>query len=178
MADLPIVGAGRPGARELAGLHAAILHHRPGDADAAAALAECGLPALPAPLGSAGEAPLLAWRSPQEALLVSERREPVDALTRVLAPGRRPGAVAIDLSEALVAYELQGPELDEWLAHLVDAASIPRRPGGATRARMADVAVVLLRRAPDRLWLLGDRTIAAYLRSWLAFAHAGAFSNP
>lgn len=181
MAELPTAAPGLPGCRELQGLHVATVRHAAGDATASAALSAIGLPGLPRPgvlaRASADTGPWLAWRAPQECVLLSLDAAPVQALLLALEPGRSPSAMAAALGEGLVAFELHGPRIDDWLAHLVDADAIPRAAGRATRARLIDVPVLLLRLAPERLWLLGDRPIAAYLRNWLAFSHQGAFAD-
>lgn len=181
MAELPNAAPGLPGCRELQGLLVAGVRHVAGDGTAAEALAAIGLHGLPPPgvlAAAAGDGgPWLAWRAPQESVLLSLDAAPVRTLLRALEPGRSETAMAVDLGDAMAAYELHGPRIDDWLAHLVDADSIPREAGRATRARLIDVTVMLLRLAPERLWLLGDRPIAAYLRNWLAFSHQGAFST-
>ncbi len=180
MAELPNATTGLPGCRELRGLHVATVRHFAGDDSATQALAAIGLPGLPLPgvLAAAGErGPWLAWRAPQECVLLSLDAAPVRTLLQALEPGRSETAMAADLGDAVVAFELHGPRIDDWLAHLVDADATPREPGRATRARLIDVPVLLLRQSPERLCLLGDRPIAAYLHNWLAFSHQGAFST-
>ncbi|MBL8363387.1 MAG: hypothetical protein JNN18_23075 [Rubrivivax sp.] len=180
MAELPNAAPGLPGCRELQELHAASVRHFAGDGTAAQALAVIGLSGLPSPgvLAAAGESgPWLAWRAPHESVLLSLEAAPVRTLLQALEPGRSETAMAADLGDAVATYELHGPRIDVWLAHLVDADAIPREAGRATRARLIDVPVMLLRLAPERLWLLGDRPIAAYLRNWLAHSHQGAFST-
>jgi sarcosine oxidase gamma subunit len=172
----PLVAAeGRPGVREVNGLHIATVRHFTGDSSAFGALAAVGLPGPQAPGSLAGHDPWLAWRGPQESLVLCTHSGPVQAVLKALAPGHSETAMAADLSEALIAFELHGPRIDAWLTHLVDASSLPNASGGTSRARLADVSVLLLRLAPQRLWLLGDRTVADYLRNWLTFSHEGAF---
>lgn len=181
MAELPNAAPGLPGCRELQGLHVATVRHFAGDDTAARALAAIGLHGLPTPgvlAAAAGDSgPWLAWRAPQESLLLSLAAAPVRTLLQALEPSRSETAMTADLGDAVAACELHGPRIDDWLAHLVDADAIPRVAGRATRARLIDVPVMLLRLAPERLWLLGDRPIAAYLRNWLAHSHQGAFST-
>jgi len=125
---------------------------------------------LPGPGRFTGTDPLLVWRSPSEWLHVGTRDEPADALLRALPPG---GATqAIDLSDGIAVFELQGPRLDALLPRLLDAGVQLGVPGQGTRARLADIAVVALRLAPERLWLLIDRANAHYLAHWLAYASA------
>jgi sarcosine oxidase gamma subunit len=56
------------------------------------------------------------------------------------------------------------------LQRLVDSHSLPMTPGSATRVRLADIAVTLVRQAPERIWLLVDRCHAHYLANWLNYA--------
>lgn len=105
------------------------------------------------------------------------RAGPLEALLTAMAPGQTDSAVAANLSDAMVAIEVHGPFIDRWMAHLVDYAVLPREPGFCARGRMADVAVLLLRLQTDRLWLIVDRPIAAYVENWLAFSYEGAFAS-
>jgi heterotetrameric sarcosine oxidase gamma subunit len=177
MPDLLVAENGCPGCRELADCFVITLRHFEGDTSIAGALAAQGL-GWPVSAGCVvGAGPWLAWRGPQEALLLSTRREPGEALLKALEPGQSETAMAAELSDGVMTFELHGPALDEWLAHLVDASAIPRQPGRASRTRMAEVSVFLLRLTPDRLWLLADRSMAAYVINWLAFSHEGAFGT-
>lgn len=177
MPELLTAEATRPGVRVLPGVYIATLRHFPTDTSAQAAVQALGLP-WPLPVGQlVGTDPWMAWRAPQEALVFGTQKAVLDGLFSALAPGKSETAMAVELSDSLSTYELHGPNLDEWLAHLVDASSIPREPGRATRARMVDVAVFMLRLDPERLWLLADRGIAAYVTNWLTFTHEGAFGD-
>jgi len=176
MPDLLKVEHGHPGYRQQAGIYAATLRHFPTDTSAAAAVTALGL-AWPVAAGSfVGNDPWLAWRAPRESLLLSHQRAAIDMLLQSLAPGRSETAMAAELSDGLMTWELHGPLLDEWLVHLVDASALPRQAGRASRARMADVAVFMLRLEADRLWLIADRSMSAYVANWLAFSHEGAFA--
>lgn len=168
--------AGRPGCQLLAGVSAVTVRHFPGDTSAQAAAQEAGLIWPDSPGVLTGDDPWMAWRSPQEMIVLGMQLAPAQALLQSLAPGRSDAAVALDLSEALAVYELCGPLLDDWLSHLVDALAIPRQAGRAARCRLADVSVLLLRLDPERVWLVADRPIAPYLGNWLAYAHEGAFA--
>jgi sarcosine oxidase gamma subunit len=176
MRDLIVAANGNPGARALSGTHVITLGHFGGDASAAAAVTAMGLPWPAEPGKLVGADPWLAWRGPKETLVLATRRAPIDGLLQALAPGQSESAMAAELSDGLTTFELHGPGLDDWLAHLVDASAIPRQAGSVTRARMADAAVWMLRLAPERLWLLADRTISAYIESWLQFSHEGSFA--
>ncbi|MEO7939864.1 MAG: hypothetical protein ABIR55_14660 [Burkholderiaceae bacterium] len=167
---------GRPGCRLLTGVCAVTVRHFPGDTRAQEALQAADLAWPQGPGQLTGDDPWLAWRSPQEMLLIGLRHAPVHAVLQSLAPGRSDSAVALDLSEALAVFELHGPHIDDWLSHLVDALAIPRQSGRASRCRLADVSVLLLRPDPERVWLVADRPTAPYLGNWLAYAHTGAFA--
>jgi len=129
------------------------------------------------PSAESGE--LLAMRRhPEEAILIGTSGTRLDTLVAALAPGRHADAFATDLSDGMATIALEGPRLEAWLARVVDAMAIPRSPGTATRVRFADIAVLLLRLAPERIWLVVDRALAAYAGEWLTYAHAGAFAEP
>lgn len=177
MPDLIPERAGLPGYRLPAATSAITIRHFAGDPAARDAVQQAGLAWCDTPGELAGAGPWLAWRSPQETIAIGFDPAPLRAVLAALAPGRHAGAAAADVSEAVGAIELHGPLLDAWLAHLVDATAIPRRAGRATRARLADVAVMLLRLEAGRLWLLAERPLLPYLQEWLAYAHEGAFAD-
>lgn len=176
MVDCINAEPGRPGSRLLTGVSLVTVRHFPGDTHAQHAVQAAGLAWPQGPGQLTGEDPWMAWRSPQEMLLIGLRQEPVHAVLQSLAPGRSDSAVALDLSDALAVFELHGLHVDDWLSHLVDALAIPRQSGCVTRCRLADVSVLLLRPDPERVWLVADRPTAPYVSNWLAYAHAGAFS--
>jgi len=175
MADIIMATASQPGLRLLSGVTAITIRHFPGDTSARDAVQAQGLtwPIEPGVIG--GHDPWLAWRSPQEILALAFRPEPLHALLHALAPGRSESALAVDLSEALTVFELHGPQLDVWLSHLVDAMAIPYLPGRVCRCRLADVAVLLLRLDPERVWLVADGPSAPYVSNWMSYSHQGAF---
>ena len=148
-----------------------------GDDRAAEALRAQALTLSNVPGDLTGNDPWLAWRSPQETLALGTSARQLDTLRAALAPGTCESAMAAELSDALAVFELHGPRLDGWLAHLVDATAIPREPGRCSRARLADAAVLLLRLEPERIWLVVDSPIHGYLENWLAFSHDGAFGS-
>lgn len=159
----------RPGARCLAPASLLSLRHLGGDADAAPALLRAGFAGLAAAGRFIGEDPFLAWLSPGEQLVIATRAEATAGLRDALAPGRAPLAAVFAQEEATLLVELHGPALDAWLARLVDASAIPREAGRATRCRLADVPVLLMRHAPQRAWLLVERPIGNYVEDWLRY---------
>ena len=174
MAELIMTTATQPGCRELSGLTVMTIRHFDGDTSARAAVQAQGL-VWPSESGQlSGNDPWLAWRSPQETIALGSKSAPLQAVLQALAAGRSESALAVDLSQALCVFELHGAGLDRWLAHLVDAMSIPP-PGRACRCRLADAAVLLLRLEPERVWLVADRPIAPYLSNWMSYSHQGAF---
>jgi sarcosine oxidase gamma subunit len=176
MVELIPSQGGLPGCRRVRGLTAITIRHFPGDASAAEAVRTQGLVWSNLPGELSGSEPWLAWRSPNETIALGFTAAPIQAVLAALAPGRSASAMAANLSDALAVFELHGPRIDEWLAHLVDASSIPRDPGRCSRSRLADAAVMLLRLQADRLWLVVDGPVATYLENWLAFSHEGAFA--
>lgn len=177
MVELLTAKGDHPGAREITGLQVCSVRYLPGDSTASKAVAALGMAWSEVPGKLVGNDPFLAWRSPRESLLLSSSREPISQMLQALAPGQSASAIAIDMSEAFAVFELHGPQIDVWLSHLVDAMSVPREAGQSSRARLADVAVFLLRMASDRLWMLADRSISPYIGNWLAFSHEGAFCD-
>jgi len=175
MADATAAMPRVAGWRVVSDVAAIAIRHFPGDTSACDAVRQVGLGWADLPGELIGTDPWLAWRSPQESIAFGLERERLQPLLERLAPGRSDSAVAMDLSDALGVIELHGSRLDEWLARLVDAMSVPRRPGRCARARMADAAVLLLRLSEDRAWMVLDRPIRAYAEDWLAYAHEGAF---
>lgn len=177
MDELIMVKPGQPGFRQLSGFTAVTIRHFAGDTSAHDAVQALGM-TWPSVAGAlTGQGPYLAWRGPQETIALGWPAGPLHALLQSLAPGRSDTALAVDLSEALAVFELQGPLLDAWLSHLVDATAIPRPSGTACRCRLADAAVLLLRMDSERVCLVADRPIAPYISNWLSYAHKGAFGT-
>ena len=176
MADLIQAEAGAPNCRQLSDVSVVTIRHFAGDSSAREAVQAQGLAWPEVPGSLSGNGPYLAWRNPQETLALGLQPPALHAVLDALAPGRSETAVAVDLSESLAVFELQGALLDDWLSHLVDALAIPRQSGQCTRCRLADIPVLLLRLDPERVWLVADRPIAPYLSNWLSYSHEGAFS--
>ena len=175
MDDIIMATASQPGCRLLSGLTAITIRHFPGDASARDAVQAQGMTWSNVSGALTGQDPYLAWRGPQETIALGFQLEPLHALLHALAPGRSESALAVDLSEALTVFELHGPQLDVWLSHLVDAMAIPYLPGRVCRCRLADVAVLLLRLDPERVWLVADGPSAPYVSNWMSYSHQGAF---
>jgi sarcosine oxidase gamma subunit len=166
-----------PHFHELTGVRIASVQHLADSQDAQTRFEEIGLSWPLENCTFAGSDPCVAWRSPTEKLLLSCRGEALAVALAELSPGKHDTLVATDLSEALSVHQLSGPQIDEWMAHLVDALSIPSHPGMCKRGRMADVAVFLIRLDAEKLWLVSDSTIKPYIKNWLEFSFEGAFSN-
>lgn len=171
----PDVLSGPVVVRRIEKLAVVALRHLPGAGDAlASALQAAGISNIPAPgqaLGN-GQSPgtWALWRSPSEVTLMAF--EPAAAHAAMAALAADTLACAVDLTDGTLALELQGPHVDDLLRRLVDSRSVPTAQGSAIRARLVDIAVVLARPQPDRVWLLADRSHDHYLASWLS--HAGA----
>jgi len=166
----PEFAAGPVAVRRIEPLAVIALRHLPGAGEAlAAALRAAGVAAVPLPgqmLGP-GQDPGSAalWRSPSEVTLLAGHRAAADAAMAAL--GNAALACAVDQSDGTLALDLQGPQVDALLQRLVDSHSLPMTPGSATRVRWADIAVTLVRQAPERIWLLADRCHEHYLANWL-----------
>lgn len=130
----------------------------------------CGVTRLPSPGRYEGEAVRVLWRSPSQYWLVTRQPDRLHSVVTTLTPGANADAYAVDHSEGTVGFELGAEDVDGVLARLMDASAIPRTPGQATRARCADVAVVLMRIDERRLWMLVDRPVVPYMTAWLGRA--------
>lgn len=167
LALLPASGA----VRIAAPIQIVSLFHLPGDQRVSEVVAACDWQ-VPGEAGSTfGSDPCLIWRQPCETLAVSATPGNLDPLLAGLAAAPGPLASAIDLSDAVVVFELTHDALDGWLGRLVDDSALPRLPGAAWRARLGDIAVLLVRRTPERAWLIADRAFAHYLAHWLTYSY-------
>ena len=163
--------AGPVTVRSIAPLVVISLRYLPSAEDAlVAALHAAGLSSAPKQGRVLGHNPWALWRSPSEVILLATSRSPADAAMAELTDPAL--ACAVDLLDGVLALELQGPQVDDLLLRLVDSSSLPRSPGSAVRARLAEIAVTLVRLKPDQMWLLAEPPQAHYLKSWLE--HAGA----
>ena len=167
--------AGPVAVRRIEPLAVIALRHLPGAGESLAdALCAAGVTGVPSPgqaLGNGQSQDTTAlWRSPSEVVLLATERAAADAAMAALAADAL--ACAVDQSDGTLGLELQGPRVDELLQRLVDSHSLPMTLGSAIRARLADIAVTLVRQGPDRIWLLADRSHEQYLASWLAYAGA------
>lgn len=167
--------------RSLEPLHVLALRHLPGGAQAITqALRPLGIDTLPvagrhasSAAGAAG--PCVLWRSPSEWTFVSTDPHPVQLVEQALQASALEGqACAANLSDGVMGLDLHGPQVDALLMRLLDAASLPREAGQATRVRLVDVPVTLVRFGEHHLWLLADRSHDHYIAAWLAHACAAA----
>ena len=136
-------------------------------------VAVAGTPLPTTPGRCAGEDPALLWLAPDGWLLVTSGPDATaiaDAARR--ACGERTAAV-VDVSDALVTFELAGPELRALLARGtgLELTDETLAVGRCTRTRLAQLPVILRPRAADRVELIVDRGPAAWLREW--FVDAG-----
>jgi heterotetrameric sarcosine oxidase gamma subunit len=170
-----------PGCRRLAGARVVCIRHVPASSASRQALQRCALPWPDATgeicLVGDSHVSAIARRQPEELLLVEPEAAQADALLAALEPSQASDAVAIDLSHGMLVLALEGPQLDLWLSHFVDASAIPRRSGSAKRTRLVDIAVLLMRLDAETVWLVADRALAPYLSNWLTFTHEGAFAK-
>lgn len=153
-------------------MHVLSLRHLPGGGSSAllTVMAAHALPELPEPGRSYGIEPRLIWRSPNETLLLTQDPMQASALLAALRPASGALACALDLSSGTLVVKLQGCGVEALLSRLVDAHALPREAGEASRMRLADIAAVVWREAPDRVGLLVDRANVHYLAQWLSYA--------
>lgn len=153
-------------------MHVLSLRHLPGGGASALStvMAEHKLPVLPGPGHSCGIEPRLIWRSPNEILLLTQDADLALALLAELRPA--PGALAgaLDLSAGTLVVKLQGGNVEALLSRLVDAHALPRGTDQASRVRLADIAAVVWRDAPNHVGLLVDRANDHYLVRWMSYA--------
>lgn len=153
------------------GLRVLALRHLPGGTAALeAALSVHGLPPLPKPGACHGADPWLVWTGPTECLLLSSNPAIAEGVLQALASGQEPLACALDQSAGCLVIELQGPAVAEVLPRLFNASAIPRSVGRGGRARLIDIAAVLLRVGPDRIGLVVDRGQGDYVARWITHA--------
>ncbi|MDN3922153.1 hypothetical protein [Roseateles violae] len=169
--------ADRPGARRLNAMRVVSIRHITGSPAAQLALSQSGFawPERSTDLVSA-DGLLATRRHAGEIIVVGDDAAALQKILHELAPGVDLEVMAIEMTHGTGVIELHGPRLDEWLAHLVDHSAIPAE-GRASRCRLVDVPVLLVRPEADRIRLVADRSLFPYLAQWLAFSHEGAFSD-
>ena len=128
---------------------------------------------LPTTPGScAGDDPAILWIAPDGWLLVGDRSDGA-ALAATVRRDCNRRATAVDVSDALVGFELAGPRVRDLLARgttlEVDGATLA--PGRCARTRLAQLPVILRPLAAGHIELIVDRGPAAWLRDW--FIDAG-----
>lgn len=153
-------------------VHVLSLRHLPGSGTLAlaAAMTALALPGLPEPGCACGSEPRLIWRSPNEILLMTQDAAQASALVAELRPAQGALACALDVSAGTLMVKLQGDNVEALLSRLVDARALPRGTDQVSRVRLADIAAVVWRDAPDHVGLLVDRANGHYLARWLSYA--------
>lgn len=166
--------AERHAVRVVEGLRVLTLRHLAGgSAVIEAAATALGLVPLPQPGTCRGVDPCLVWVRPSEWLLLTSQPAIADSVLQALAPGRQALACALDQSAGGQVFELQGRSADALLPHLLGTGALPMRAGRGGRARCMDIAAVVLRPEPGRVWLVVDRAQGDYVAQWLAHAAQG-----
>lgn len=150
-------------------MHVLSLRHLAGAGTSAltAVLAAHRLPGLPPPGQCCGAEPRLVWCSPGETLLLTPDGAQAAALLDALRPAPGSLACALDQSPGSLVLQLRGTPVEALLSRLVDAQALPRQAGQASRMRLADIAAVVWRDAPDAAGLVVDRAHGHYLAHWL-----------
>ena len=167
--------AGSVSVRKIETLVVVALRHLPEVANTlVTALQAVGISAAPNPGQVLGQNPWALWRSPSEVILLATHRNHTDAAVAAMVGTSL--ACAVNQTDGILALELQGQQLDDFLRRLVDSRSLPGLPGTSTQARLVDISITLVRHELDRLWMLTERPQADYLMNWLK--HAGACLEP
>jgi len=133
-------------------------------------LAHENAPQVPTAGQFEGNDPFLLWRSPTEYLLITSSDKVADDCLAALPAAQNALAYALDLSAGYLVVELQGKGIADVLPRLLDASAIPQKPGRCTRARLAEIAVIAVRLADDRVWLVADQANDRYLLHWVSYA--------
>lgn len=156
-------------------MHVLSLRHLPGGgtSELTAAMAGNSLPGLPGPGRCCGIEPRLIWGSPTETLLLTKDARLASALIAALRPAPGALACALDSTAGTLVVEMRGENVEALLSRLVDSDALPRNAGQASRVRLADIAAVVWRDAPDCAGLLVDRAHGHYLACWLKYAADG-----
>lgn len=169
---LPPEGAGFR-ARLVEPLQVLALRLLPGGAEAiASAVATTGVDSLPDTGCFVGSDPMVVWRNPGELLFICTSASAANTVLRTLPAASHALAYSIDRSAGTITFSVQGPAVDDVLHRLMDASAVPHSVGQGTRTRMADIAVIVMRIAPDCVWLIADRTNDHYLAHWIAYTAA------
>ena len=103
----------------------------------------------------------LVWTGPNERLIVQEGNWDPGALGAALPAGCH----ALDLSQGLAAFELSGPGVETLVRG--ETSAVQFAPGFAARLRFADLAVLVMALDAQRIRLLAERSVAAWLFDWL-----------
>ncbi|MCA2997879.1 MAG: hypothetical protein ING75_04670 [Rhodocyclaceae bacterium] len=125
-----------------------------------------------------GSDPWMLWRSPNEYLLITSSDVFANDSLAALPATRNALAYALDLSAGYLIVELLGDGIVDVLPRLLDASAIPQAAGRCCRARLAEIAVIAVRLADDRVWLVADRANDRYLMLWIAYAVQASAPRP
>ncbi len=118
--------------------------------------------ALPGPgLWAAGQGVAAFWTGPGQWFVEAEGRAEED-FARDLAQ-HAPGCSVTEQTDGWACFEIEGPEIEALMARLVNIDVAGFGPGSATRTALEHMSVFVIRRAADRLAVLGMRSSAGSL---------------
>lgn len=123
------------------------------------ALSEIGMDAEPLTIEDK-----IVWIGPNERLLLDERGSDVLLAHLDILPPQ--AFFTRNASSGLIAIEITGDSTQRLLQ--AETRSIDFTLGFAARLRIADLPVVVIVRAPDRVLCLVQRSVARWLFDWLA----------
>lgn len=125
--------------------------------------------ALPGPGGwAAGEGISAFWTGPEQWMVEFPGRAAGDVAAQIAAPG----CSVTEQTDGFVAFEIAAPEpqLLALLSKLVNVDPARFAPGSATRTGFHHMSVFVIRRAADRMAMLGMRSAAGTI--WHALVEA------
>lgn len=118
--------------------------------------------ALPGPgLWASGQGVAAFWTGPGQWFVEAEGRAEED-FARDLAQ-HAPGCSVTEQTDGWVCFEIEGPGIESVMAKLVNIDTAAFGPGCATRTGFEHMSVFVIRRATDRLAILGMRSSAGSL---------------
>lgn len=120
----------------------------------------------------AGADARLLWSAPDQYLLTSESRTPLDLLATLETQLGDSGATAVDLSHARTVIELSGLQVRDILAKGCPLDVDAMQPGDCAPCLLAHFNVLLYCQAPRTFQVLVFRSFGLACMEWLAHAAA------
>ena len=107
---------------------------------------------------------ILAWRSPTETLLLSDKTTLIEQLEA--AAVTHPDGCIVELTGGVCVLQADGEAVPELFSRIGGQATLPGL-GEARRSRLADVPVLALQVQPGKILLILDRVYVDHLMTWI-----------